>query len=675
MDEYFASERYAIGERVAELFRWVFLSVLFLLANLGALTVPGQRVLTNVLLAGWAVMNLVVTVILFRGLRPGRRFGLFTLGGDLVFSVGLIYVTDGVASPFFLAFFIAIIASAVRFGMLAGVMAAVAIAVMFLVTGGIAPVLEHPFDAFLPIETIGKVFLFLVVAVISGLVVQELDRERRLAIARAAEAEALHRMSVSLASSLETDTVLRIILEQAITLTDARTAALVAPGERGPTTLLTMGAAGVDFPLHREAVIEGLAGASKLAPDGSSMVIPVGERRAALLLAGEPGMLSREKYFRVSALAASAAVTLANALQYQQRAKEAITDGLTGLLNNRELRRRLAVEHAHYRRLGKSFALLLIDLDHFKQINDSLGHQHGDGILLGVADIVRATIRAHDVAARYGGDELAVIALEAGSDEAAELANRLLEGVRRAGLSAMPGKIATLSIGVAACPGDATSVEELIMAADQALYLAKRGGRNRSATSSQLVAEFQADPDALAGALREAGPLVALAAARTLDWRHHQGSNHASRVAAAAGILAAKAGRSPDELELVRMVALLHELPEEARLGPIDELMKPKFPPEVVAAICALHERTANGQDEAGPRWPFETRVVALADRYDSLVSGDGARHGMPPAEAVEQIRQDGLGFDLELVDHLGDLSPRRPLLHTDTVVAAPPRI
>lgn len=674
MDEYFASERFAVGERVAELFRWVFLSVLFLLANTGAIGVPGQRILTNTLLALWAVMNLVVTVLLLRGVVPGRRFGLITLAGDLVFSVALIYITDGFASPFFLAFFIAIIASAVRFGMLAGLMSAIAIAIMFLITGGLAPVLKHPFDAFLPVETIGKVFLFLVVAIISGLVVQELDRERRLAIARAAEAEALHRMSVSLASSLETDTVLRVILEQAITLTAARSAALVAPGEHGPMTLLTMGAAGLDFPPHRDAVIDGLKGESKLAPDGSWMVIPVGERRSALLLVGEEGMLSRDKYFRVSALAASAAVTLGNALEYQQRAKEAITDGLTGLLNNRELRRRLAAEQGHYRRLGKSFALLLIDLDHFKQINDTLGHQHGDGILQAVADVVRRTIRAHDVAARYGGDELAVIALDAGSFEASELASRLQEAVRRAALQATSAHQVTLSIGVAACPDDATGVDELVMAADQALYLAKRQGRNCFATSSQLVAMFQSDPKALSAALQDAGPLVALAAAHILDWRHHHGSRHASRVAAAAHTLATRAGRSAEELESVRTVALLHELPEETRLGGVDSLLEPKFPPPVVAAVRALAERKA-GRQESGTGWPFEARVVALADRYDELVSGDGTGRGMAPGDAVERIRQDGLGYDLELVAHLEDLAPRRPLLHTDTVVAAPPQL
>src|SRR5579872_3743348 len=622
MDDYFAAERYAVGERVAELFRWVFLSILLLLANLGAVGVPGQRVLVNSLIALWAVLNLGVTIVLFRGLKPGRRFGMLTLSADLLFSVALIYVTDGFASPFFLAFFIAIIASAVRFGMLAGIAASLAICVMFLVTGGLAPVVRHPFDFYLPVETVGKVFLFLVVAVISGLVVQELDRERRLAVSRAAEAEALHLMSVSLASSLETDTVLRVILDQAIALTGASKAALAAAGPEGPQTLLTLGVLGDDLlSAYQADVAAALAGEARLAPEGDTLSLPIGTS-AALLLVAEPGILTREKYFRVAALAASATVTLGNALAYQQRAKEAVTDGLTGLFNTRELRRRLEAEHGVFTRRGRPYALLLIDVDHFKQVNDTLGHQHGDHVLESVADVVRRTIRAHDVAARYGGDELAVIVLEAGAVAASELANRLLDAVRAARIPAGPDRLVTLSIGVAACPDDATGVDELVMGADQALYLAKREGRNRFATSTQLVAVFQQDPSALVAALTDVGPLVALAAARTLDWLHHQGSRHSSRVAAAALSIASEQGRAGEELDAVRLVALLHELPEETRLGDPRELLRAKFPKPVIDAVAAFSGRERETWLVASDEWPFAARVVALADRYDGYVSG-----------------------------------------------------
>lgn len=669
MDEYFAAERYAIGERVAELFRWVFLSVLLLLANLGAVGVPGQRVIVNSLLGLWAVLNLAVTLILLRGLKPGRRFGLATLTADLLFSSALIYVTDGFASPFFLAFFIAIIASAVRFGMLAGIAASIAICVMFLVTGGLAPVFRHPFDFYLPVETVGKVFLFLVVAVISGLVVQEIDRERRLAISRAAEAEALHRMSVSLASSLETDTVLRVILDQAVTLTGAPMAALVNSGPQGPHTLLTIGTQGDELVLsHLEEVTAALEGESRLSTEGGWLVLPVGTG-AALLLAADPGVLTPEKYFRVAALAASAAVTLGNALAYQQRAKEAVTDGLTGLFNTRELRRRLQAEHGVFTRRGRPYALLLIDVDHFKQVNDSLGHQHGDHVLEAVADVVKRTIRGHDVAARYGGDELAVVVLEAGAAEASELATRLLNAVHAAAIPAGPDRKVTLSIGVAACPDDATGVDELVMGADQALYLAKREGRDRFATSSQLVGAFQQEPSALVAALTEAGPLVALAAARTLDWLHHQGSRHSSRVAAAALSMAANQGRGSEELDAVRLVALLHELPEEARLGDVRELLKPKFPQPVIEAVAAFAGHDRQDWLHASQDWPYAARVVALADRYDGFVSGARGGGALAPVEAVQRIVNEANGFDEKLLAQLRELAPRRGLLHTDTVI------
>ena len=670
MDDYFAAERYVIGERVAEIFRWVFLSILLLLANLGAVGVPGQRAIVNSLIALWAVLNLAVTVVLFRGHKPGRRFGMLTLSADLVFSVALIYVTDGFASPFFLAFFIAIIASAVRFGMLAGIAASLAICVMFLVTGGLAPVVHHPFDFYLPVETVGKVFLFLVVAVISGLVVQELDRERRLAASRAAEAEALHRMSISLASSLETDTVLRVILEQAVALTGAGKAALVTAGPDGPQTLLTLGPVGDDLlGAHQAEIASALGGAANLAPDGDKLSLPIGSS-AALLLLAEPGTLTREKYFRVAALAASATVTLGNALQYQQRAREAVTDGLTGLFNTRELRRRLEAEHGVFTRRGRPYALLLIDVDHFKQVNDSLGHQHGDHVLESVADVVKRTIRAHDVAARYGGDELAVIVLEAGAAEASELAGRLMDAARAAAIPAGPSRTVTLSIGVAACPDDATGVDELVMGADQGLYLAKREGRNRVARSGQLVAAFQQDPSALKEALTEVGPLVALAAARTLDWLHHQGSRHSSRVAAAALTMAAKQGRAGEELDAVRLVALLHELPEEARLGDVRELLQAKFPAQVIDAVAAFAGRDRESWlVPAAEDWPFAARVVALADRYDAYVSGARGGTALAPVEAVQRIRGEADGFDPKLLAQLQELAPQRGLLHTDTVI------
>lgn len=669
MDEYFAAERYAIGERVAELFRWVFLSVLLLLANLGAVGVPGQRALVNSLIGLWAILNLGVTVVLFRGLRPGRRFGLFTLSADLLFSVALIYVTDGFASPFFLAFFIAIIASAVRFGMLAGIAASVAICVMFLFTGGLAPMVRHPFDFFLPVETVGKVFLFLVVAVISGLVVQELDRERRLAISRAAEAEALHRMSISLASSLETDTVLRVILDQAIALTGATRAGLFTKTSHGAATLLTVGGRGDDLLTAQEdAITAALGGESRLAPAGDSLALPVGDT-AALLLIAEPGVLTRENYFRVAALAASAAVTLGNALAYQQRAREAVTDGLTGLFNVRELRRRLEAEHGVFTRRGRPYALLLIDIDHFKQVNDGLGHQHGDYVLESVADVVKRTIRAHDVAARYGGDELAVIVLEAGSSEASELATRLLAAVRAAHIPAGPDRFVSLSIGVAACPDDATGVDELVMGADQALYLAKREGRDRFATSSQLVGVFQQDPTALKKALTDVGPLVALAAARTLDWLHHQGSRHSSRVAAAALSMAAKQGRAGEELDAVRLVALLHELPEQAQLGDVRVLLKAKFPAPVIEAVASFSDHDGETWLHLAESSPFAARVVALADRYDAYVSGARGGSALAPVEAVERICEEANGFDERLLAQLRELAPRRGLLHTDTVI------
>lgn len=211
------------------------------------------------------------------------------------------------------------------------------------------------------------------------------------------------------------------------------------------------------------------------------------------------------------------------------------------------------------------------------------------------------------------------------------------------------------------------------MAADQALYLAKRQGRNRCATSSQLVTAFQTDVGKLTDALKDAGPLVALAAARALDWQGRQAGTHSSRVSSAATALATKLGRGFEELEAVRLVALLHELPEHPQVGSVEQLLGPKFPAVVTRSVEAL-ANVYNGGDVGGA--PLPARIVALADRYDELVSGRKGTPGLSPAEAVEKLSDEGRDFDPPLIEALQELAPKRPLLHTDTILpqASTPR-
>ncbi len=159
----------------------------------------------------------------------------------------------------------------------------------------------------------------------------------------------------------------------------------------------------------------------------------------------------------------------------------ATCDQLTGLLNRREFDRILAEEAERCRRFDRPLALLLIDLDHFKDINDAHGHPAGDAVLQALARRLKEELRTVDRLTRYGGEEFAVILVETPPTAALETAQRLRAAVQRApfALPVGPALALTISAGVAVIPVHASDAPSLVRAADQALYAAKRAGRNR----------------------------------------------------------------------------------------------------------------------------------------------------------------------------------------------------
>ena len=155
-------------------------------------------------------------------------------------------------------------------------------------------------------------------------------------------------------------------------------------------------------------------------------------------------------------------------------------DSLTGLHNRRYVEETLAHELARADRSADPLALLMVDLDHFKHVNDTFGHAAGDRVLQSVADLLRRHVRAGDVVCRYGGEEFALVMPGA----SAELALERAEALRRAAHAvALPGPgptngVLTLSVGVAVFPDHARQAADLVVSADDALYAAKRGGRD-----------------------------------------------------------------------------------------------------------------------------------------------------------------------------------------------------
>jgi diguanylate cyclase (GGDEF)-like protein len=174
--------------------------------------------------------------------------------------------------------------------------------------------------------------------------------------------------------------------------------------------------------------------------------------------------------------------TLLELKQYLDSCQEAaFTDHLTGLANRRRFERQLEREVARTERYGRPFCLLLMDIDNFKEVNDTYGHDAGDETLRHVANVIQSGTRGIDTGARIGGDEFAVILPETDLVHGLEVAERLRAAI--AALDFGPVGHITASLGVAELPTCAHTQEELRAASDAALYEAKRGGRDRAASA------------------------------------------------------------------------------------------------------------------------------------------------------------------------------------------------
>ena len=167
----------------------------------------------------------------------------------------------------------------------------------------------------------------------------------------------------------------------------------------------------------------------------------------------------------------------------QMLAKESMTDAVTGLRSRRYVSEVLAIEVLRARRYRLPLAVMMADLDHFKRVNDRFGHPVGDTVLRRVSDLLRGLLRATDVAGRFGGEEFLVILPQTDRDGARTLAERWRQSLELASLEAPDGKRirTTVSVGVAEFSAQMERPDDLVRAADEALYSAKASGRNRVA--------------------------------------------------------------------------------------------------------------------------------------------------------------------------------------------------
>jgi diguanylate cyclase (GGDEF)-like protein len=174
-------------------------------------------------------------------------------------------------------------------------------------------------------------------------------------------------------------------------------------------------------------------------------------------------------------------MVLDNSIMHQNIRDMARTDGLTGLLNHRTFMEKLSEEYKRIDREGRPFSILLMDIDRFKNVNDTYGHPIGDIAIKTVARVLKDAGRSTDFAARYGGEEFAVGMVDTTSKGAGQMAERVRKIMEKTVVTRIGAKdlMITLSIGVSSFPEDTRKTADLMGMADAALYQAKRSGRNK----------------------------------------------------------------------------------------------------------------------------------------------------------------------------------------------------
>jgi len=196
----------------------------------------------------------------------------------------------------------------------------------------------------------------------------------------------------------------------------------------------------------------------------------------------EGDVFSADDLQLLSTFANQAAIAIQNAQLHQKVKQQAITDGLTALYNFRYIKDRLEEEVKRAQRFVHPLALIMADVDYFKEYNDTYGHLEGDKVLKILANILRSNVREVDIVGRYGGEEFMVILPEANEKEAQRIAERIrikAEGYNFKNKKSHPDEKVTLSLGVTSCFQENITSQGLIYKVDQALYRAKRKGRNR----------------------------------------------------------------------------------------------------------------------------------------------------------------------------------------------------
>ena len=396
----------------------------------------------------------------------------------------------------------------------------------------------------------------------------------------------------------------------------------------------------------------------------------------------EPVEFSEEEILLLGTLADLIAGALHNALSFQKAQEQAITDGLTGVKTHRFFMEALSAEWKRSTRAGRAFALVLMDLDRFKFVNDFYGHLEGDLVLQRVGQILETNCRRSDVVSRYGGDEFVILMPETSMEQARQLASKLRGWVSADAL--LREKNISASFGIACYPLHGSSPQELIQVADASMYLSKHQGGNAVSTADHFDANearkwkrdvleaylgvtlkrlFSTGPDAFEEIYQrlkqfteslaatetgngsvtpqagtpQAGPQslpqavldTVTSLAFAIDAKDHYTQGHSQKVSAYAALIAEALAMSDAEVEEIRLGAVLHDI---GKVGIPESILNKNGPlnPEEWDTMKSHVEFGARILEPLSPLARIREMVLHHHEYYDGS--------GYPRSLAGEQI-------------------------------------
>jgi diguanylate cyclase (GGDEF)-like protein/PAS domain S-box-containing protein/putative nucleotidyltransferase with HDIG domain len=366
--------------------------------------------------------------------------------------------------------------------------------------------------------------------------------------------------------------------------------------------------------------------------------------------------------------------------QNEELQRLATRDSLTGCLNRRAFHEHLATLFAMAMRQNQPISAIMLDIDHFKAVNDNHGHARGDEVLRGVAEVLRNSVRGADVVCRYGGEEFCILTPATDFDGAFQLAEKLRQAIARANIA---GISVTASFGVNCISERGHLAQALIDEADEALYNSKHAGRNRTTRFDRLdpsIPRQSGERKQLESASDEFIPIHAVRSLfAALTFRDPQTAQHSRRVSE----MCVKIGSTwlnPRELFIIETAALLHDIgkvgvPDAVLLkpGPLTEdewrlmrehdrigveIVQTAFNCPQLSAIIAnhhsRHESIAEGNKLAeGEFVPLCARLLAVADAYDAMTTHRCYRAAISHDAAIAELRRcSGTQFDPIVVEH-----------------------